>query len=130
MDFLTSYLPQSDGLLPKWLLFVRPAPNSLSLFHILTKKGLHRLSRKQHPSLHNPQSNPKSLPRPRKHPSHTHLNSLRHKQSSNASLGANIRNMDFHNLNCALVCCILYFESTNLSISFCDVCSCFWTFCE
>jgi hypothetical protein len=30
MDSLTSYLPPSDGFLPKWLLFVHPSnpPNS------------------------------------------------------------------------------------------------------
>jgi hypothetical protein len=54
MDALQAYLPQAEGLLPKWLLLVRPATR-LKTPHMLTKTpGLDNILRQQHPILHNP----------------------------------------------------------------------------
>lgn len=67
---LTAYLPQTPGLLPKWLLLVRlPAssptqPTTLTL-PLIT--GLRSLHRQQHPSLHLPRPHPPRLLRHRQH---------------------------------------------------------------
>lgn len=107
MSGVLNYLPPADGLLPKWLLFVRSPP-----FHpnqtinplLISPSDLHSLDGQQHPGLHLPRPHPKSLlravqhtdplrrktprrPSPKHNPDHV---------ARDAAVGAHLRDLDGH----------------------------------
>ena len=132
LEAITPYLPQHEGLLPKWLLLVPPTLPSPE-HHKLTSTGIHYLHRELNPSLHNPLlhlSNLLRKPLSRPHQqiplhlnhntttAHQHLKCLPPPPSPtnnhHTPLCPPLRNLDSHPINNPSLCRVQHLRSTDL----------------
>lgn len=148
LEAIAPYLPQHEGLLPKWLLLVPPHLPSPE-HHKLTNVGLHCLHRELNPSLHNPLLHLSNLLRkPLSHPrqqiplhlknhtatTHQHLKRLPPPPSPthnhHTPLRPPLRNLDSHPIDSPSLCRVQHLQSTDLPDGVFDLPGCVRTFYE
>jgi hypothetical protein len=122
MDTLQAYLPQAEGLLPKWLLLVRTpcistkASRAYNKSQLTKPPGLNSIFRQQHPILHHP---PLHLTRLQPH---AHRPSPRHPQTRHSPLFPHIRYLDIPHSHGALLRRLQYKRPRVLSVGYVELC--------